>query len=138
MWVDLITSIFLFVWLSVYIRSSPPVFEISIWNFAHCIFFTWSYWAVMLTERSELSSCVENFFILKLSSKILTWIIVQGNGEISEQIVQIGPLWHIAAIQTNWLKSSLCMENFFIWRDMFKKFGIDYCLRQWCLDGTAI
>ena len=29
-------------------------------------------------------------------------------------------------------KSSVCMENFFSWRDISKKFGMRYCLKQWC------
>ena len=44
----------------------------------------------------------------------------------------IGPLYHIAAIQTERSESSSCMENFHIWQDIFTKFGIDYFLRQQC------
>ena len=46
------------------------------------------------------------------------------------RIAAIGPLYHMAAIQTEQSESNAYIENFFIWQDIFTKFGMEYYPRQ--------
>ena len=45
-------------------------------------------------------------------------------------VIIIGLLYHIAAIQTKRSNTYNCIDNFFIWRDIFTKFNMYYYRRQ--------
>ena len=81
-----------------------------------------SIYLYMQTSTSVLEISIGNFAQVRFTLRSCLFV----------GIADITRLWHIAAIQTERSDKSACMEKFFIWRDIFTKFGIRYFLRQQC------